>query len=418
MGRSLLTDTNYGIGVCWQIHTHVEKYLNDVGVTAAAVGEQDHVFALAKTKNGLALINYGNVISTGNNVEKILEIYQQGEGKTIFQYPFFKNSKFKYQFITKDGRRFLDFAEFDKSSNPLANLLIRDLQPEPDLKLTLDKKDFSDYKEINFLGFFTKLGDMYGTVAPLRKMEIAQYGFKRKFNLFWDFIKMDINLDFINGKIYEDGKSDKGKEGIIVNKISGSDTNFGIATNRKKGLNFGFRYAQHSSFLSNPKGGAYRDEYFYSLIEDNLTSGGVSYKIPFKNIIITPYFILQGDVHSNINSTDADSKISEYRKGASLDINISNKLKLFLESYYLKKTLEKGAGSNIKLGNKNVGAFIRGQKTTSDYVFCPDKKEYTGGVYFNHKNFEASLELKTEETNYSGEKDNQNYMNFKTGIKF
>ena len=84
----------------------------------------------------------------------------------------------------------------------------------------------------------------------------------------------------------------------------------------------------------------------------------------------------------------------------------------------LKRTLEKGAGSNIKLGNKNVGAFIRGQKTTSDYVFCPDKKEYTGGVYFNHKNFEASLELKTEETNYSGEKDNQNYMNFKTGIKF
>jgi len=44
MGLSLLTDTEYGIGVCWQIHAHVEKFLNDAGVKAAAL-IADNVYA-------------------------------------------------------------------------------------------------------------------------------------------------------------------------------------------------------------------------------------------------------------------------------------------------------------------------------------------------------------------------------------
>ncbi len=125
-----------GLGTCRQITTQSERYLNDLEIKSHSVsGISDngigHAYVISKIENGSAIVDSYNILTTNTkNIEKTLQAYQKYNSMTTFQHLFFEDTEFKYRLITKDGKNFLDFIEYDETSEPLKNVLIEDIVPQ------------------------------------------------------------------------------------------------------------------------------------------------------------------------------------------------------------------------------------------------------------------------------------------------
>ncbi|MEJ2267578.1 MAG: hypothetical protein P8X70_00695, partial [Nanoarchaeota archaeon] len=122
------------LGVCRQIHSSLERLATNLGFDAAAVGgfvsnegnPIGHIYAIVKSKEGIAILNYGNVFLTDtNNVEKVLELYQEKLGTLVFNHEFFNNDTFRYNLITKSGKKFLNFIDYKITSKDLEDSLLQ-----------------------------------------------------------------------------------------------------------------------------------------------------------------------------------------------------------------------------------------------------------------------------------------------------
>jgi len=393
------------VGVCKQIATHTERFLNDVRIKTAAVtgvskNGVGHVYDISKTEDGTTIIDYSKILKTNTkNIEKTLELYQKLNKKTAFQHLFFEDAKFKYRLITEDGRNFIDFIKYDESSESLKNSLIYNLSQQ-NSKISLNLGNYLNSAKFNLGGFFLKLGEIKGKgSSPLEKLILSQAGFKRNFSISDFTLSPEISL--INGNLNNNNNNNNNN-----NSISGISGNLIINKNRRKGLNI-------STKIAGTLSGTQEADLFY----DFTFGEGGSYKIPIKNIQIEPYIVSQfAYFPKEIGAYKFMPEPTEIVAG--INLTKSKNPNLSIEPYYLWKKWEKGIGANAKLGNKHFGINASGEITKSNYEFCPDKQNLSIGAYLALKNLAIRADYETKTKNYDGEKESHKSLNFSSSLKF
>ena len=393
------------VGVCRHIATHAERYLNDIGIKSAAVSGKSnrvgHVYDISKIENGTAIIDYNIIfIVDTKNIEKTLEAYQKYKRNTTFQHLFFEDAEFKYRLITKDGKNFLDFIEYDESQEPLKNALIQDFKSEPYFKANISLEDFLTSAEFNLFGLFLKAGEIRGNSnSALEKLTLFQTGFKRNFSFFNNKIIINPDLSFIFGQIFQNALDNP--------KILGINGNLIFATNREKGFNLSSRIAGNLLSAKNS-----------SLFYDAIFGTGISYRIPIKNINIEPYVTSQfAFFPKDIGTYAYRPKLSELTGGTNIDIKFNN-VNLSIDPYYLWRIGEQGFGGSIKFEGKNLGIKAEGDATWSNYEFNPDKINLKIGPYLNLGKLHIGMDYELERTNYDKEIDNQHLFGLEGTVKF
>jgi len=415
--NSLQTGEKTPMGVCRHLHTNVEQFLNDSGIPSAAVtvdvnsdGDRGgHVVDISKLSYGTAIIDYGTIMLwKTKNIEKILRAYQKEEGFTRLEHLFFEDSRFKYRIITLDGREYITWAGYNTTSEPLKKSLEYNVDSEPYIKATVNKGDYSKSGEINCFGLFFKNGEIKGyPSSPLEKMDLYQYGFKRRMlfpdifpNSFFHNAAFDVEFSWIKGKMYQDG----GEE-----EIDGSTTKFLFATNNEKGFNFSFKSNQHSMGVGRQ-----------ILFSDSGLGFGTSYKFVTNNFDIKPYMVVQGNYFQDDLGTWKDNKLmlGEISGGTVFGIKLPKSTTFSIDPYFLKRMWEKEYGIDAKLGNEYIGISGKAYRTNSTYKFCPDKRGYEAGAYLDFKYVEAGVDYKKETIDHDGETENQDSVNVKVAVKF
>lgn len=398
------------VGVCKHLATHIERFLNDIGIKSAAVSGISgngigHVYDISKIENGMAIVDSYNILKTNTkNIEKTIEAYQKDKGITTFEHLFFEDAEFKYRLITKDGRKFLDFIEYNESSEPLKKALIDQVDPKTDLTITFNLEDYLKSFEANIKGFFAKIGEIRGNISsPLEKLTLSQIGFKRNFSIL-DAVNINPNLNFVYGNLSQDKKLEN-------NRIIGINGDLIVATNNKKGFNLSSRIA----------GNAFsRNLSFDNIIfSDFVIGGGISYKLPIKNISIEPYVASQFTFFpKDIGTYNFALKPAELTGGIIFDIKSNNEKNISIDSYYLWRIWEQELGASMKIKGKYLGFEVGEYMTKSTYDFCPAKFGFNVGLTMDMKKLLINLNYSIDEINYDGEKENQSSLEVQAGLKF
>ncbi len=403
--NSLISNKKIGLGACGQITTHIERDLNELGIKSHAVATKDdngigHTYVISKIENGTAIIDEKDILMANTkNIEKTLGAYQKYKGMTVFQHLFFEDALFKYKLITKDGKNFLDFIEYDESSEPLKNILLEDLAPQADLKINVNLKDFLTSVKFNLSGFFVKAGKIKGdSSSPLKNMNLIQAGFKRDFS-FPNIMDIKSELSFIHGSLSQDTE-------LEDNRVYGINGDLNIST-EQDGVKLGLRAG--GDMIST------KMVLFYDLV----LGIGTSYKIPIKNMItIEPYVVSQVSLFTEDLGTQKHTfKPAELNVGTVFELK-TPKVKVSIEPHYLKRIWEQGFGVKIGLEGKNFGINAEGFTTKSNDEFCPDKYGSSISSYVILKNFILKASGEIEGTNYDGERENQFSFHAQIGFKF
>jgi len=389
---------------CRHISKDIEKLSEKVGLESSVVSgvnqeKINHSFVLLKTENGLSLLDQKYLLETDSkNVEKVLEAYQKEQGIIPFRHSFWENGNLKYSFLTKDGKRFLDFLEYDHSVNSSLENLIHPKYSQKELALDLEAGNYTNSAKISN-PFFLKLGVVKGEKNSALDNSLAfQFGFRKKF-LFRDLFGIDLDLNsFYNENSYSED----------VGKIYGGIFNSSIFTDRQ-GINLNLR-GKITKFFGGENFEAFHD---YSI------EPGISYKINTEKSSITPYLISRFEM--------VPVKLTEHKGNLILDellsgINFSSKIKNldFLTNLYSSyKPYEKGVGANLNLKYKDINLNLAGSFSKSDYIFCPDKSNFSVGISTKFgDNLEIGSNYKTNSTNYKGEKDNQSSFSLNGKLSF
>jgi hypothetical protein len=389
---------------CRHISKDIEKLSEKVGLESSVVSgvnqeKINHSFILSKTEDGLSLLDQKYLLETDSkNVEKVLEAYQKEQGIIPFRHSFWENGNLKYSFLTKDGKRFLDFLEYDNSLNSSLENLINPKYSPREFALDLETGNYTNSAKISN-PFFLKLGTIKGEKNSALDNSLAfQFGFRKKF-LFRDLFGIDLDLNsFYNENSYSED----------VGKIYGGIFNSSIFTDRQ-GINLGLR-GKITKFFGGENFEAFHD---YSI------EPGISYRINTENSSINPYLISRFEM--------VPVKLTENKGSLILDeilsgVNFSSKLENldFLTNLYSSyKPYEKGAGADIELRYKNVGLNLAGSFSKSDYIFCPDKSNFGIGIFTKFgDNLEIGANYKTNSTNYDGEEDNQSSFSLNGKLSF
>ncbi len=419
---SLVSGDQNSLGTCGHIATHVERFLNNLGIKSAAVSGFSengirHVYGVSKIENKTAIVDsYNILIIDTKNIKKSLQAYQKHIGTTALEHLFFEDTEFQYRLLTNDGENFLDFIEYDESSNPLKNSLIQDFKPETYFKTNISLEDFLTSAEFNLFGLFLKTGEIRGNSnSALEKLTLSQIGFKRGLltpyinNKLLNFVIgnkiIDINGNIVSGNLFQDTK-------LVNNKVQGIMWDLIFATNNEKGFNFSFRHN-----YTHPKIKPETNE--HSLFYDYGAGAGISYKLSVKNTNIQPYSVSQFNLFKkNIDIQEIGLYFSELVAGSVFDIKIPNKFSFSIEPYYIKRIWEQGFGGKAELGIKGVGINAEGQITKSDYEFCPDKYNFSIGPSLRLGNLKVEANYQREGTNYDGEKEHKESLNINGSLNF
>jgi len=411
---SLQSGESNSLGVCRQIHSHIEQLANDLGIEAAAVSGisrsgTGHMYTILKTEDGNAIVDYGSLLITNTkNIEKTLQIYQKNAGSIAFQHLFFEGPDFKYKLITKDGRDFLDFIEYDESSAPLKNALIGDINPKADLTIDLNLSSYLTSVGVNLEGLFIKGGEIRGkNSSPMEKMGLLQMGFRREFSI-PNIIKINPDISLIYGNFSQDKK-------VANSEIIGLEGDLVIATNNEEGLNLSSRIAG-GIFPSRPVGSIGTP--LHTLFYDFAMGAGLSYKIPINNIGIEPYVTSQFTLYPiDLGTYQYGLRLSELGVGTVFDIKSKN-INFSIEPYYLKRIWEQEFGGKAKFEIDNFGINAGGYMTKSDYEFCPDKHGFNIGADLNSKNLRLGVNYGIEGTDYDSEVENKSSFKIQADVKF
>jgi len=399
------------IGECDHIHSGIEGLANDIGIKAAAVSGaargEGHIYTIAKTKEGSAIIDYGELFITDTkNIERFLEACQKDRGMTKVKHDFFENAEFKYRFITDDGRNLLDFLGYDETSEPLKNLLIYDVEKNARINLIFEQGNNFDSSELNFLGFFAKAGEIKGAQSsPLKNIKLFQGGYKRKtnFEITNNFkLSLDGNLSFLSGKINQDLK-------IESNRLTGLIGNWIVnVTGEKEKFNFSVRSGKTSISIG-------KQVIFY----DSTIGTGISYKFTNEIIDIEPYALIQyPSFKKDLGTEKSERRLNDFGGGILFNILPSNNVNISVEPYYTGRIWEDEFGANAKIKSKTFGLNAGGYITNSKYDFCPDKTGVSIGLHKDFGRWRVSAGYERQDSDYDGEIEKERKFNIGAGLKF
>ena len=385
---SILCDKLYefdytSFGKCPAIASFGEQTLNSIGLKAAAVTGAEHVYDILKTKEGTSIIEGYDIFSSNTkNIERVLEEYQRGS--LVFQHLFFESDKFMYKLITKDGKSFLDFANYDPSLNPIKNSLINKDNSIPYVTLDAEKKDNLFYGGLELTGINFKGGMLSEDASPENKIDLFQGGFKRKFFLFDSMsIYPDVSIVFGN------------QDGDTANHYFITDIeNLTVSTENQEGLNSSLMFSRASSETQHQES---------TLYYDMDLDGGVSYNFGIGDFKFEPYSLLKFSfLPENLLNTTLSPRFSEFGTGLRTSFQVSN-ANLSIDPHYTKRIWEDEVGADAKLESKNFNLDFGGYVTKSGYDFCPDKFGANAGLEILLKPISLKLGYKIDGTNYDGE---------------
>jgi hypothetical protein len=385
--NSLKANTD-SIGVCRHIASNIETLANDIGLRAAAVSgsfqDYGHAYDIIKTENGTSIVDSYNIFSSNSkNIEKVLESYQKEIGSIMFQHLFFEDAKFKYELITKDGKNFLVFINYDPLLKEAKDSLINKVKDVPTLVIE-GKKDKNIFSlKGNLYGFYVKCGEMSGNLTPEKKIDIGQIGYGHKFLLFNKF-RISPEASFIYGS-FALGKALFGYDGKII-----------LSTENEKGLNASAKFS--TATINMFKTTSYHDM---------ALDAGLSYTLPIGDGKLEPYVLSKfAFLPSDMGTYWNDEKLFYNALETGLKFSFPKDGKnIVIEPHYTNRPWENEIGANIRLGTKNIGIDLEGSVTKSEYDFCPDKSKLSAGLDCSLGPLSLKLSYKTEGTNYDGEKE-------------
>jgi len=431
---SLVTGSQNPLGVCRQIHSHIEALANDIGMRAAAVtvmltswrsGDrgEGHAITIAQTPEGIALIDYDTIMVTdAKNIEELLGAYQKIQGGIELEHQFYENNDFKYRFITTDGRKFLDFLGYNESLSRMKDFMLyspndflnmhdsrsrvaggfdRSL-PQP--RLSLNYAEYETSMELNSL-FFINAGRIRGSSSsPMERADLMQFGIK---GLMYEEeeSKVEINASLFYGQLEQDS-DEAGNDlwGGILHIVSATD---------REGLNHALRFSLPSINLGDF--GNYAESVYHEII----LGAGLSYRFVTEVLDIEPYVAAQLplDITSNspyiegyykqFDTYEGDLQISEFGTGVHFAFHMPKDLTISLEPHFISRIWEDEFAANLTLGKEKWGVYLGAGKTDSNYEFCPDRDRINLGWYsdIGGWNFRAQYELLSED--YGKETDIQ-----------
>jgi hypothetical protein len=409
-------DTDFG--VCAQIASVAEKYLNDNKIRSAVVGVTGHAIDISRIQNGTAIINYEDLfLSDSKNIEKMLLNYQKDSGNLTLEYRFFENGKFKYKSLSEDGKRTLDFIGYDGSLKSFKENLLSSLDKEKGFKIEGDFETYLNSLKLGYNGFFIKAGEIIGDkYSPLEKMDLLQAGFKNNFishsSKYVDELFLGLDANVILGKMKKsrkdlldemigdtNRKKNNSLEGVVLKLYAG--------IKNKKGFNFVIGphanlilTTQKNSVSGWPNKGS-------ELTYDLALNAGASYKFVTSVIDIEPYSMIKLSYRPQLNSTsETDSRPEEVSAGINFNIKSSDKDHMTIDPYFIQRPWEREYGINLALKKDFFKLILSGYKTTSTYKpFCPNKIGGKATLAVKYENIEEETGFEIEQTNYNGEKD-------------
>lgn len=430
---SLLTGSQNSLGVCRHIHSHIEGLANDIGMRAATptvmstswrMGDRGdgHAITIAKTPEGTALIDYDTIITTDTgNVEELLGAYQKIQGGIELEHQFYENSDFKYRFITRDGRRILDFLGYDESLSRMKDLMIYNANDFLNLhhrrsrvsrflqrpKLMLNYSEYETSVELNSL-FFVNVGRIRGSSSsPLEEADMLQLGIK---GLVYEENKgkLEINASLFYGQLDQD--SDEAGDDVwggLFHIMHSTD---------REGLNHVLRLSLPSISTGN------FNDYSESKYDEVILGGGLSYRFITDAVDIEPYVAAQLplDITSHspfiegyfkeFDTYDGDLQVSEIGTGVRFAFNMRKDLTLSLEPHFINRIWEDELGANLILGNNEWSLYLGGRTTDSDYEFCPNRDRFNVGWNFDIRGWDFRAHYEFENEDYGDKKDYQYFM--------
>jgi hypothetical protein len=417
----LATGNDSYLGVCRHIASHIEQLSNDLGLRANAVtgrylGGVGHVYVIVKRENGTGIVD-GSFITLSNtkNIEKMLEIYQKDKDATVFEHLFFEDSKLKYRLVTKDGKKFLDFIEFDESLNTLKNSLTERENSNSGVSIVLSedgcsvnnlaslvlaKDDYSMSGKLNLFGLFAKIGQIKGnSSSPTKEMNLTQVGLEAKLS-FFDTIDIIPSIGVTYGDILQQKHEDKG--------VLGTSGSLMVNTTKEEGFNLSSRFA-----------GKYLFALKTTFLNDLSLELGASYKIPMGKISLTPYVLSQAGLWpTDLGTWNFSPTFDEVNAGAILDIPFSRNSNISVDPHYAYRNYEHEMGINAKLGTKKIKANLETYVAKSVNDFAPDKIGVDIGASASFGPFVLKAGYKDEWQNYDGEIDNKSSLSIQGKIKF
>jgi len=431
---SLITGSQNPLGVCRQIHSHIELLANDIGIQAATVSVmstswrgadrgEGHAITIARTPESMALIDYDTIMVTdAKNVEELLGAYQKIQGGIELEHQLYENNDFKYRIITKDGRKFLDFLGYDESLSRMKDFML--YSPNDFLnmhdsrsrvvggfdrfsqhpRLMLNFAEYEASMEFNSL-FFVNAGRIWGSSSsPMESADLMQFGIK---GLVYEEEegKVEINASLFYGQLEQDSDA-AGDDlwGGIFHIISATD---------REGLNHALRFSLPSMNLGD------LGDYTESEYDEIILGAALSYRFVTDVLDIEPYVAAQLplDITSNspyiegyykeFDTYEGDLQVSEFGTGVHFAFHMPKDLTISLEPHFISRIWEEQFAANLTLGRENWGVYLGAGTTDSNYEFCPDRDRINLGWYSDIGGWNLRAQYELESEDYGDETDYQ-----------
>jgi hypothetical protein len=373
-------DTN----CCRHISSNIERIANQIGLPAAVVsgimGGGGHAYNIIKTGEGVSVVDIYNILSSkSKNVEKVLEAYQGEMNYPMFKQDFYKDSKFKYALLTKDGKNFLNFIGYNPSLDVIKESLQNRKEYDTDFNFEENIKDNFFSLLAGFFGTYLKTGKMKENFSQ-REIFIAQGGINPKFTI-KNIMSIAPEVSFVYGKM----------ENASLMSLPYSLT---LATENKKGINFSTRFSHTTVNIKEA-----------TLYHNMAIDAGVSYSFNLKNALIEPYVLSQAsNLVENLEEYSKKFRLNELEAGLKLSLPLKDGTLVF-EPHYSKRIWEDELGAKLIIGAGKINGNLEAAVSKSGYEFCPDKLRINSGINLSLGDLSFTAGYKAEGTNYDGEKE-------------
>ena len=424
-----------GIGVCKQIAYNLERMAKDSKIKASTIsamneGGINHAYVVLKPAEGTAVVDsYHNLQTKTKNIKKALKLYEELTNSINLSHLFFSDGEFKYRLITNQGEKYLDFLEYDLSTQIIKDRLTKSKKARNLISAELNITPDLSYFKLDYNGFVIRVGELKEKSQRLKNnLDLLSIGFEKKFSL--PFLEIEPRFDLVYSNLIQGIKQEEQKEILVAKKnFLGLNAELLLTTNNSEGLNLNARAGINSLFGFPLES--------HVLFTDMSFGGGASYEINADKISITPYLAGQFTMFpTNLTAYKFLPRFSELNTGIELKAILPGGFSFSVDPNYVWKPWEQEFGGNMGFESKNFGINAKTSITQSTFEFCPDKFRLESIVNFmigdyivnfmigdyititGQANITITGQANIERTNYDGEIDNKSSLGISVRANF